>query len=48
MRSIYLERHERMDRELSALSASLQEVNETLDRIQQDKVGESTVHRNIR
>ena len=48
MRNLYLERHERLDRELSSFADVLGEVNESLDRIQQDKIDETTVHKNTR
>lgn len=48
MRNLYLERHERLDREFSLLSDSLNEVDESLDRIDRDRIDETTIHKNVR
>ncbi|XP_067943129.1 nesprin-1-like [Watersipora subatra] len=48
MRSLFLERHERLDSELSSFSVILEELSQSFDRIQSDKVDESTVHKNTR
>ena len=48
MRNLYLERHERLDREFSLLSDTLNDVSESLNRIDRDKIDETTIHKNVR
>lgn len=48
MRNLYLERHERLDREFSHLSDTLNGVTDSLNKIDRDRVDESTIHKNIR
>lgn len=44
----YIEKHERLDREFSALSSVLSEVKDTLQKISGDTINDTTVHKNTR